>query len=115
MMAHNYRPQTNGGGEEGGVHGWGSVHGWGVCMAIVGVWLGGMHGHRGCVAGGGGMHGQGCAWWGGMHGGVCVYHTCPHPRPDAMRYSWSMSGWYASYWNAFLLLERTSDILTFYI
>ena len=75
-------------------------------MAIVGVWLGG----HACL---GGMHGQGCAWSGGMHGGGCVPHM--PPRPDAMRYSWSMSGCYASYWNAFLLLERTSDILTFYI
>ena len=45
------------------------------------------------VQGVGGMRGPG-----GMHGP----HT-PPPRPDTMRYGRSMSGRYASYWNAFLL------------
>ena len=50
---------------------------------------GGMHG--GGVRGGG-MHGQGSCMSRGR--GVCM--------PDTMRYGRSMSGWYASYWNAFL-------------
>ena len=37
--------------------------------------------------------------------GACVPrgHACPPQRPDTMRYGRSMSGQYASYWNAFLL------------
>ena len=61
---------------------------------------GGMRDGRGGMHGGGGMHaGRGHVWWGacmlgGMHGG----------RGACMVYDeiWSMSGWYASYWNAFL-------------
>ena len=85
----------------------GRGHAWqGACMA------GGMHG-RGhvwqgaCVAGG--MHGRGHAWQGSMccRGHVweeaCVagghaWHTGPPGRYDKI---WSMSGRYASYWNAF--------------
>ena len=79
------------------------------------AWWGGMHGEA-CVVGGhawGGMCGRGHAWWGacvaggmvgGMHGGVgvCVAggHVC-HGRYHGIR---SMSGRYASYWNAFLFL-----------
>ena len=75
-----------------------------------------------CMAGGGDMHGGGhalgvCAWLGGMHGwGACVDggHAWPGacvareggaaspPPPDTTRYDRSMSGRYASYWNAFL-------------
>ena len=84
-----------------------------VCLSTgVCVWQGGMHGRgghvwQGCVhgrgvqaggvqAGGvqaGGVHGRG-------HGGVCVVggHAC-HGRYHGIR---SMSGRYASYWNAFL-------------
>ena len=66
----------------------------GACMVARGqhAWLlGGMHGCRGaCVVAGG-------AWlWGGacvVVGGVCMAY-------DEIR---SMSGQYASYWNAFLL------------
>ena len=84
---------------------WGGVHGCsrGACVVAPG---GGM---RGCSRGGmcgcswGGVHGcsgggmHGCSW-GGMHGcsqgGVCgFFDEIP-----------SMSGWYASYWNAFLLV-----------
>ena len=56
----------------------------GACMT-----KGGMHGE-------GGMHCKGGAWW---RGGVCGKGGC-------MGYNeiWSMSGWYASYWNAFLFL-----------
>ena len=63
-----------------------------------------------CPQGGGGVRGSGgCGWWWGAGGhawqGVCmawehVWHACP----SLCRYYeiWSMSGWYASYWNAFL-------------
>ena len=66
----------------GGVHGWqGSVCGYGgACVVARGhVWLaGGMHGCQGaCV----------------VARGLCIGY-------DEIR---SMSGWYASYWNAFLL------------
>ena len=44
------------------------------------------------VHGRGGMHGGERAWQGGVHG-----------RYYEIR---SMSGWYASYWNAFLLLSK---------
>ena len=95
-------------------------HAWllwgGVCMVAGGyAWLlgmcvvvGGMHGCRGCVCGcwgacmvAGGM----CGCWGGMRDcgggmcgcqGVCIGY-------DEIR---SMSGWYASYWNAFLLFHE---------
>ena len=59
----------------GGMHG-GGMHGRGACVAGVCVWQEGMHGRGG----------RGCAWQGDMRG------------------IWSMSGWYASYWNASLLL-----------
>ena len=78
-----------GGVRQGGMHGGGGacmagghmhgrgVHAWqGVCMAGGYVWQGGMHGMGACVAGG--MH----SWY---------YETR------------SISGRYASYWNAFLL------------
>ena len=86
------------GGCVGGVHGrgacvaggcawWGHVSQWGVCMA------------------GGRMHGQG----GTCHGrGVCVVGGM-HARYYEIR---SMSGRYASYWNAFLLNgAKTRDIV----
>ena len=76
----------------GGMHGGGMHGGRGACMVAGGIHGGGgMHGGRGAcvVAGGaymvvGGMHGGG--------GGACMVY-------DEI---WSMSGWYASYWNAFL-------------
>ena len=82
----------------GGMHGcWEHVWLLGVCMVAGGhAWLlggvhgcQGMHGCRGaCVAVG--VRGCGvCAWW---QGGACVGY-------DEIR---SMSGRYASYWNAFL-------------
>ena len=57
--------------------------------------LGGMHGMGACMAGEGGMCGRG-AWQGGMlgRGGI-------HGRYYKIR---SMSGRYASYWNAFLFI-----------
>ena len=103
-MHDNYRPQrswgkvifsqasvilSTGGGMRGcwGGCAWlreGMCGCWGACMVA-----------RGCVAC------RECAWLRGMHGcgvacvvagGACVEH-------DEIR---SMSGWYASYWNAFL-------------
>ena len=64
----------------------GGMCGWGVCM------VGGMHGGGGeCMVGG---H----AWL----GGACVTSTSP-PASRQNGYSIrSMSGRYASYWNAFL-------------
>ena len=110
---------------QGGMHGCGG-HVWlqGVCMVVGGLhaWLpGGMHGSGGvCVVAGEGacMVAGGCMWlqgvcmvaggrvwllgvhgcgehvWlqGGMvAGGACIGY-------DEI---WSMSGWHASYWNAF--------------
>ena len=67
------------GGGGGGV--WQGLAWWGACMA-----------EEAHVAGGSGMHGRGHAWqWGvGMH------------APNRYYEIWSMSGQYASYWNAFL-------------
>ena len=53
-----------------------------------------------CVAGVGGICGQGACMAGGMHDGG---HAC-HSRYYGIR---SMSGQYASYWNAFLLKLKT--------
>ena len=103
-----------------GGHAWlsGGVRGWGACVVARGecmvgwhAWLlGGVHGCWGAawlqgacvVARGhawlpGGMHGWGHAWLPGacmVVGVACVGYN----------EIWSMSGWYASYWNAFLLV-----------
>ena len=106
---------------------WGGQHAWwwgacmagGVCMVVAGhawqvgehVWQGGMHGSEhvwqggcvwqgACVAEGHAwqgacMAGGGHAWW--RH----AWHT--HTLTDTVIRS--MSGWYTSYWNAFLLEE----------
>ena len=63
------------------------VGGWGACMA------GGL---GACVAGG--MHGRGYAWQ-----GVCVAGGI-HGRIKG-----HCSRWYASYWNAFLLVTEFSE------
>ena len=121
-------------GRQGGVHGRRGVHGrghvWqGACMAGGHVWqgaciMGGMHG-RGCVCGEGACVAGGmCAWWGGacMTGGHVWWDVCMagegvmhgrgrghawqggvHGRYYKIR---SMSGRYASYWNAFLFKSR---------
>ena len=67
-----------------------------------GAWPGACMARGVCMAGG-------CAWLGGVHGrgvcmarGACAACTSPTPRPDTTRYGRSMSGRYASYWNAFL-------------
>ena len=110
----------------GCMHGCGGMHGCGWCAWLLGgacvgarghAWLlGGVCGCQGVCVVAGGMHDceghvivgdvylvvGGCAWlWGvcmvgGMHGcrGVCIGY-------DEIR---SMSGRYASYWNAFLLI-----------
>ena len=72
-----------------GGHAW-----WGVCVA------GGVCGRGACMAGG---H----AWW-----GACVVEGCVVGGMCGGRYYeiWSMSGQYASYWNAFLL--EMSSLLT---
>ena len=84
------------GGMHGGVCGRGCAwqgacvvggHAWGACMA-------GVHGRGVCMVGG---H----AWW-----GVCMAEGCAcHAHPPCRYYGHgiqSMSGRYASYWNAFL-------------
>ena len=83
------------------MHGWGGVcvaggmHGRGSSyMAWGHAWSGGVHGM-------GGMHGRGHAWQGGMHSRRCAWQgECVAGGMCGIR---SMSGQYASYWNAFLL------------
>ena len=100
---------------QGGVHGGG--HAW-QGHALQGcVCGGGMHGKGGCVAGG--MHGRGCVCGkgvcvvgacmaGGMHsGGMCDRGPCMTGGVYGRYYEIrSMSGRYASYWNAFLLINN---------
>ena len=81
---------------------------WGACMVTGGVWLLG-----GCVVARGGVHGcqgvcmvVGCVWFlGGMRGcwGACMVARGACVGYDEIR---SMSGRYASYWNAFLLFNN---------
>ena len=95
---------------QGGMHGRGAYVARGACMA------GGMHG--GGHAWQGGMHGRGHTWQGGMHGKggvhgrvVCVVGGGMRGRYYEIR---SMSGRYASYWNAFLFcIKIIVMILTF--
>ena len=70
------------------MRGGGGMHG-GACVVGGHAWWGA------CVVGG---HGGGHAWGGGVRGGGG--HVC-HGRYHGIR---SMSGRYASYWNAFLFL-----------
>ena len=59
------------------------------------AWPGGMCGWGACMVRGSCMA-RGHAW----QVGICATHTPPPPtQPDTMRYSQSMSGQYASYWN----------------
>ena len=88
---------------------WEGGHVWqGVCMAGGHVWQEGYAWQGACMMGG--MCGRGCAWQGAMHNrGVCMTggggHAwqggvhCMHAPYYEIR---SMSGQYASYWNAFL-------------
>ena len=80
---------------------WGGMRGCSSGVCIVG--RGGMHGCSGgaCMVALGGMHG--CSWGGvcGCSGGCAwLLQGGMHGFFDEIR---SMSGWYASYWNAFLL------------
>ena len=105
-----------------GVHGcWGAcvvtggLHGcWGTCMVGRGacVVAGGMHGYQGVcgcwgasVVAKGDVHGcwGACMIAGGMHGCWGVWFQGACIGYDKIR---SMSGRYASYWNAFLLFEK---------
>ena len=72
----------------GGVHGKGHAW-WGVCMVVACVVRG-----RAYLAEG--MHGRGHAWWGTCMVGACMVGG------GFMHGIRSMSGRYASYWNAFL-------------
>ena len=85
----------------GGMRGrWGSMCGRGACMAVSMCGRGDVCGRGACVA-------EGHAWQGhawqeeGMHGGG-MHDTHPPPTDTVIQ---SMNGWYASYWNAFLLEE----------
>ena len=74
--------------QRGDVHGGGHVW-WGTCMVGGHVW-------------------QGVCMAGGMCGnGACMSCTCPPSRHYEIR---SMSGRYASYWNAFLF-TRINPVL----
>ena len=117
-------------GKGGGACIAGGVHSRGACMAGEACMAGGLHGSRGaCMAGGmhgregghawqgkGGMHGRegGCTWQGGMHGrghawqGACMAGGGMCGRYYEIR---SMSGQYASYWNAYLLCDVFSVFL----
>ena len=99
-------------GVGGGGHAWlpGGMHGcWGVCVVAIGgaymiagglghVWLpGGIHDCQGaCMVATGCVHGCGGAC---VAAGACMGY-------DEIR---SMSGRYASYWNAFLCLMKLLD------
>ena len=87
-------------------HAWGGgMCGKGACMA------GGMHGRGMCDRGGmhgrrhtwqvGGMHNRGHVWQGACMAGGCAWQGCV--AGGQIR---SMSGRYASYWNAFLFMAR---------
>ena len=112
-MAVNYGPQTklrrlcfytclsvHGGGGEGGgaVHGRGCMHGRGVVYGRGRghVWQRGHVWWRGCGAGG---H----VWQGACMHGRGVMHAMHTPPSQILQdmVIWAMSGWYASYWNAF--------------
>ena len=79
-----------------GGHAWQGGHVWqGACMAGGHVWQGGMHGREACMAGV-------CVWQ-----GACMACTPPQQilQDTVIR---SMSGRYASCWNAFLLSSEVN-------
>ena len=90
-------------GCQGGVWLRGGVHAWlGVCLVV-----GDVHGCRGHVwLQGAYMVVGGHAWLPGEH--AWLWGACVVAR-GCIGYDeiWSMNGWYASYWNAFLLLPAT--------
>ena len=73
-----------------GMHGRGACVAWGACMAGRACVAGGVRGREACISGGACSTGGG-----GMHATAC--HTGRNYEIQ------SMSGRYASYWNAFLL------------
>ena len=81
------------------------VHGRGACMCGRGACMVGGHVWQGDVHGKGGMHGKGVCMAGGacMAGGHVWQGGMAH-TPGRYHEIWSMSGQYASYWNAFLFL-----------
>ena len=50
-----------------------------------------------------------CIIVGGMHG--CGGHELSWGACIGYDKIWSMSGWYASYWNAFLIFDKLSIVL----
>ena len=61
--------------------------------------VGAMCGRGACMAGG--VHSRGSC----LAGGMCDRgHACHTHLPGRYFEIWSMSGWYASYWNAFLFI-----------
>ena len=84
---------------EGGKHGRGACMAAGMCMAGVCMAEGGMHGRGGHVWQGACMAGGGHSWQEMCMAGGHAWHICPPPRYYEIR---SMSGRYASYWNAYL-------------
>ena len=94
-----------------------------VCMAGGHVWQGDMCGRGACMAGG--MHGRGNVWQGACTAGACVagghawWGACMtgsvHDMHAPSRYYeiWSVSGRYASYWNAFLFWSVTLSVRIF--
>ena len=101
-----------------GGHVWrGGLHGRGACMVGEGMCMaGGVCGRGACMAGGHvqpwGMRDKGTC----MARGVCMVggfpwrgHAWP-PPPGGYYDIGSMSGWYASYWNAFFLNIRNFSI-----
>ena len=83
------------GGVRGGCACWGGA--WRGSMVGEHVWQeGGMHGWGACMVGG--MHGEGC-----IEGGMCGRGVCVAGGMCGRR-DGHCSGWYASYWNAFLLV-----------
>ena len=76
----------------------------GVCMA------GGMH-DRGCMVGG--VHDREACVAGGMHGrwGACIAGEACMAGGMCGRRDDHCSGWYASYWNAFMLLLNSYEVI----
>ena len=87
------------------------MHGRGACVAGGHVWqgacvVGGVHGRGACMVGAcmAGEH----AWQGGMCGRRHVWHAHNCPPPTRSYEIRSMSGWYASFWNAYLFSSRNA-------
>ena len=92
------------------------MHGRGACMAGVHVWQEGHvwwgHAWQGGMHGGGMCGGVACrvgaCMMGGMHDrGTCIAGACEMPAGRYYEIR-SISGRYASYWNAFLFLKEAT-------